>query len=1511
MKKTLLFFLLLFTSLFYAQVSDIEHCYGNTSFDLTSQKTALIGNLNPAETIVSYHLSAGEATANTNAIANPANYTSTESSKTIYARIDNNGTVTTNYFNLKIYEQIQFLPLITPIRCKGQNDAVVTVAPSGGKTPYAYSLDGGPFTVYVGNPIGTFTNLSPGPHTIAVKDALGCSSMVQVFQIVEPVALTAKLYVENQTVVIDASGGTSPYQYSIDGTNYQTSYVFPNVSFGGPYTFRVKDALGCITSETATIYPPLSVSATITKTIDCIDQAKVSISATGGKTPYTYAFNKGTYQASNVFTNLAAGDYVFEVKDNQNTVRYANVTITQFEPLFTTTAKTDATTNDDNDGTITVTANGGVKPYTYTLTDNQGVPLKSPQTSNVFTGLKSGTYGILAKDAGNCVTLQNGITILKKAVALSAIAVVSPITCQVPAGTITVTATGGKSPYSYSSNNGNTFTTSNVFEGLTAGVYTLKVRDADYNEVALNAVVSPLIVLSVRVTTFTNVHCKGDNTGSVTVVAEGGNGPYRYAIDGAPFSSASTFGNLRTGTYNLTVKDVNNCTAITSIHITEPTEALSVTAIPVNDQGIIVNANGGTAPYLYSLQNKMGIVVAGPKDNGIFTKLPPGVYGAQVTDAYGCGYIIGGINVIPAPALAVTAEIIPASCNALGKVTVTATGGIAPYSYSIDNEAPTTSNVFSNLAPGNYYVTVRDSENTAKTLMVTITLKPIEINVAVVTAVRCTGSNTGTIQTSVINGQGPYVYTLNNAMINSAQTEHTFSNLPAGEYTIRVTDKNDCTSFVNVRITEPALLNATVTVNDKNISVNATGGTPPYRYTLQDHYTGVTIRNTQVSNTFDNLPTGVYSVQIVDSNECSVLKTGNTVSDSAALSLSFSISPVSCNNAWRSLTLVATGGSGSYQYSLDNGLNYTTSNIFNNPTAGSYLLKVRDSQGNTATVTAVVPPVNPLTASVVLTKDIDCASGASINVTASGGTQPYVYSIDNGLTYTSIPVFNNLGAGTYFVSVKDSNTCNIITNTIILEQPAPLTFSTNRTNTSAVNANDGSITVLVNSGTAPFTYSLLNSNNVPLINAQSSNTFVNLGAGTYNVRVTDAKSCSSIQTQVTIVSPTTALSAVATVIQPNCLNPTGIITVTATAGTVPYQYSIDNGVTYGHSNTFTVLPGSYVIKVRDAQSALYTFTTTIVAPNPLHLTAIITSSVSCVSNGAIMVNTIGGQAPYTYSINGSPYQTSNNFSNLNAGVYTITVRDSNECTATTTLMLEAPIPIAVSATVDNQNIAVTATGGTPPYQYSLDLNTFQSSNTFRVFNYGTYQVAARDVMGCIALIHLTIDPPAPLIGGKKTITVDFKSGQTLGDLVIEGQNIKWYSSKGTSTGKTSKTSETPLPLTTVLVDGVTYYASQTIDGIESTERLAVTAKVDGSLATSDFVLPNFRFYPNPVQHTLSVNNTAPIDTVEILSVSGKSVLTKRINQTHSEIDLSHLASGLYFLKVKAEGQTKTIKILKQ
>jgi hypothetical protein len=305
------------------------------------------------------------------------------------------------------------------------------------------------------------------------------------------------------------------------------------------------------------------------------------------------------------------------------------------------------------------------------------------------------------------------------------------------------------------------------------------------------------------------------------------------------------------------------------------------------------------------------------------------------------------------------------------------------------------------------------------------------------------------------------------------------------------------------------------------------------------------------------------------------------------------------------------------------------------------------------------------------------------------------------------------------------------------------------------------------------------------------------------------------------------------------------------------------------------------------------------------------------SNGSITINVSDGKAPYTYSlknISGLPivnYQQSAVLKNLAAGEYIGEVTDAMGCIVSFMVNITEPTNLVAAITIDNKTINVNSTGGTGTYAYSLDRDIFQSGNIFTNVSYGTHQVDVKDINGCSVSTVADVKPPSPLVNGKNIITLIYKIGQTLADLIIDGQNIKWYLNQNPLAGKTSRTSEASLPLNTVIVDGTTYYASQTIDGIESVERLAVTAKSDGTLSTSDFILPNFTFYPNPVKHILTINNTAAIDEIEIFSISGNVVLSKKINSNHSEIDLSQVSSGLYLLKVKSDGKTKTIKFIKE
>ena len=1135
MKKTLLCFLFLFTNLFYAQITNIEHCAGDSNFDLTIRKTELLGNLNPAETTISYHLTLEDANNNLNAISNPSAYISTENSKTIYARIDNKGIITANNFKIIVYPFLNLNAAFQPIYCTNEKTTISLTA-TGGKEPYLFSSDNGvtynnnstisnviagtykffvkdalgcinsksvtvgplsllsmsyskkdvtcfgsndgeitlqiqggsaPYTYILSNTAGLITQyftssdtnrgfsiLKAGTYGIRVTDANNCSTGITQVYILEPTiaVLTATTSSEtcsnNGIITANATGGYPPYSYSLNNNLYGPENVFSNLN-PGSYTVYMKDSNGCVTTTLAEVKSSgINAVAGVLNVKDPIcngaKEGVITVEATGGLAPYQYSIDNGLFQPGNTFTNLGAGEYTIQIKDDKGCISLYTTQVIDPPVVSGTAAITNSTTVNDTDGQIRITSLQGVGPYTFALTDSSGLQIIPFQGSNKFTGLKSGVYGFQMKDGLGCIFSQNNITVLNKPTTLSATINVVLGNCN-EGGTIIVNTIGGKTPYQYSFDNGVSFISLNTFSDLPPGSYAVKVRDADNSIVSINGIVATPISMVVNAEITSKIRCKGD-TGSIAVNVTGADSYVSYSLDGKYFKLSNTFSNLSAGTYTLTVKDAAGCTAITAIDLLEPT-ALSATITTTNDQGLIVIAQGGTAPYTYSLQNANGIIKA-PQTNGTFTQLPNGLYSVQVTDANGCTWLQSEINVLPASEIAASVSIIPISCSA-GNITVKATGGVAPYVYSIDTVNFTSSNVFSISAEGIYDVYVRDAVGTMSTVQALVTKEtPLSITVNPTSEVYCAGDNSGIIRLTIKDGKAPYYVSLDNA------------------------------AYIN----------------------------------------------------------------------------------------------------------------------------------FGDSRAGT---------------------------------------------------------------------FSDLRAGTHTLSVKDTYGC--------------------------------------------------------------------------------------IATGITIISESAALIA--------------------------------------------------------------------------------------------------------------------------------------------------------DVLVENLTITITAIGGSGQYEYSLEGINFQSNPVFKVPNYGNYKITVRDTNGCgVYVIDVTVDPPPPLIDGKDELTLEFKPGQTLADLVVEGDNIKWYSSSShnpldNKAGKLA--AETPLPLTTVLVDGTTYYASQTINGIESKERLAVTAKLNGDLSTPDFVLPNFKLYPNPVLQNLTINNTSVIDEIEIYSVSGTTILSKKINSEHSEIDLSHVASGFYFLKVISEGQTKTVKIVKK
>jgi Secretion system C-terminal sorting domain/SprB repeat len=493
-------------------------------------------------------------------------------------------------------------------------------------------------------------------------------------------------------------------------------------------------------------------------------------------------------------------------------------------------------------------------------------------------------------------------------------------------------------------------------------------------------------------------------------------------------------------------------------------------------------------------------------------------------------------------------------------------------------------------------------------------------------------------------------------------------------------------------------------------------------------------------------------------------------------------------------------------------------------------------------------------------------------------------------------VFLFLGVCTYsfsnksFKKIKECDCKRIAIDTLYM------TANIQRSCTSGL----GTIKLFGNGGTAPYEFSI---NGSPY---SSKSNYTDLSPGNYIARVKDANGNISFDSTITIPP---ILSATFTINNQ-------VVSVTALGVTAPYQYSFDNGITYENSNNyFYATPGNYSFLVKDAYRCVVQQNFVIPTNSLLNLTATNTNALcSTLSFGTITATATGGQAPYTYAIDNGVNQATNIFSNVFPGSHLVSVTDAVGDTKKTNVTITAPSALLQTTAVSNQIISVNASGGTPPYRYAIDGVNYQTGNTFAL-PIGDYTTFVLDANNCYSTLSFYKTPAPKINGSSLPKTVNVVVGKKLKDIPIDGgqANINWYLTAGPNTAKIKQTAriatESKLDPDMLVQEGVTYYASQIVDGFESGLRLAITTTF-APLGTEDFVLTDFKYYPNPIKNTLTVSNSAIIDEIAITSLLGKTILTKKINNLSADVDLSGLSNGVYFLKVKSEGKEKIVKILK-
>ena len=370
---------------------------------------------------------------------------------------------------------------------------------------------------------------------------------------------------------------------------------------------------------------------------------QIKINGVGGTTPLDYSDNLGvSYQAGNLFSLLAPGNYNIEVKDaNSCTATYSANPITITQPASAVSGSITAQTNvlcfGAAKGSVTVAGAGGTPTYLYNIDGG------AFGASGTFNTLLAGTHTVVVQDANGCQSTNILVNITQPASAVTISSVVSVnVDCNgANDGSITITASGGTGVITYSDNSGGSYQASNQFLGLAPGIYNVEVKDANgcTATYAPITITQPATAVSGSITSQTNVLCFGLATGSVTVAGAGGSPPYTYNINGGGYQISGTFNGLSAGSNPVIVKDANGCKITVAVTITQPASAVTISSVVssnvpcngANDGSITVTASGGTGIITYS-DNSGGSYQA----SNIFSPLSPGIYNIEVKDANGC-----------------------------------------------------------------------------------------------------------------------------------------------------------------------------------------------------------------------------------------------------------------------------------------------------------------------------------------------------------------------------------------------------------------------------------------------------------------------------------------------------------------------------------------------------------------------------------------------------------------------------------------------------------------------------------------------------------------------------------------------------------------------------------------------------------------------------------------------------------------------------------------------------------
>lgn len=662
----------------------------------------------------------------------------------------------------------------TNVTCFGLNNGYATAIATGGWAPYTYQWSNGGATA-------TIAALPPGTYTVTVTDidlAFGTASVT----ITAPPQLGVTVYSQSQICSVNPDGtatavpygGTPPHTYH--WSNGGTSAMITGLA-AGTYTVTVTDAVSCTTVGSVNVLvfgnEGIWIGDSTFTNVTCFgaNNGMATAMPMSGTPPYTYHWSNGATTMK--ITNLSPNTYTVTVTDANGCFGTWPFVITQPTNLTLIGGTTPAACT--NNGTATITPNGGTAPYNIVWSPGGF-------TNFTVTSLAPGTYTATVTDANGC-TEGATVTVTGNNTGLTVNGTVqAPAGCTV-GGSATIAVTSGSGNYKYLWDNGQMTV---VATGLTVGNHTVTVMDLVTGCTGVGTINIPQatpIITTIIVTTNATCSLGGTATASVS----GGVSPYSYVWSNGQTGANAT--NLVAGTIFITVTDATGCVATHSA-VVQQTQGPSV-AVVVNSNATCTTggsatatASGGASPYTYIWSN--GDTTA------TTTGLLAGTHTVTVTDANGCA-ASKSVTITQPNAPSVTATVgAAATCLTGGSATAAGAGGSTPYSYKWSNNDMTAT--VTNLAPGTYTVTVTDANGCSATASVII-VPPVKPSVLISASSNANCNQPGSASALAAGGVLPYTYLWSNG-----ETTAVAVNLPGGTYTVTVTGANGCTGTTAVTI---------------------------------------------------------------------------------------------------------------------------------------------------------------------------------------------------------------------------------------------------------------------------------------------------------------------------------------------------------------------------------------------------------------------------------------------------------------------------------------------------------------------------------------------------------------------------------------------------------------------------------------------------------------------------------------------------------------------------------------